>query len=186
MPRISEEPKDMDQPSNRPRVFVSSTINDLRDLRSALKYWLEEMGLEARMSEFNDFERRPEQGTFDSCFTAIADCDYYILLIGSRKGSVYEGDVSVTQQEYRTAAALAKQGKTKPVIFVRAEVLTALDERAALLANGIEPETAGSSPKRQAMAGVAFHPGIAANRGRVGATSSRANSLVGPLRIQTS
>jgi Calcineurin-like phosphoesterase len=35
-----------------------------------------------------------------------------------------------------------------------------------------------STPKRQAMAGVAFHPGIAANRGRVGATSSRANSLV--------
>ena len=32
---------------NRPRVFISSTIYDFKDLRSALKYWLEEMGFEA-------------------------------------------------------------------------------------------------------------------------------------------
>lgn len=118
--------------SPRPRVFVSSTIYDLRDVRSALKFWLEELGAEVRMSEFNDFMRRPEQDTFESCFRAIEDCDYYILLVGGRKGSDYQPGVSVTQQEYRIASELARQGRTKPVIFVRDEVQAALRERQTL------------------------------------------------------
>ena len=51
----------MQQATNKPRVFVSSTIYDFKDLRSALKFWLEELGLEVLMSEFNDFFRQPEQ-----------------------------------------------------------------------------------------------------------------------------
>jgi hypothetical protein len=31
-------------PAQRPKVFISSTIYVFRDLRSALKYWLEELG----------------------------------------------------------------------------------------------------------------------------------------------
>jgi hypothetical protein len=41
-------------------VFVSSTIDDFSDLRSALKVWLEEFGLTVYLSEFNDVGRRPE------------------------------------------------------------------------------------------------------------------------------
>ncbi len=59
----------------RPRVFVSSTIRDLEDLRDALKFWLEEMGFEVQMSEHNDFERRPEVTTFEACFEAIWESD---------------------------------------------------------------------------------------------------------------
>jgi hypothetical protein len=118
--------------ANRPRVFVSSTINDFRDLRPSLKYWLEELGLEVRMSEFNDFQRAPDEGTFESCFHAIADCHYYVLLVGGRRGSLYRDGVSVTQQEYRVAADLARQGRLSPLIFVRDDVMTALGEREAL------------------------------------------------------
>jgi hypothetical protein len=30
----------------KPAVFISSTVHDFRDLRSALKFWLEELGYE--------------------------------------------------------------------------------------------------------------------------------------------
>jgi hypothetical protein len=135
-------------PSNRPRVFVSSTIADFKDLRSALKFWLEEMGLEVRMSEFNDFERQPDQGTFESCFTAIEDCDYYLLLVGGRKGSEYRDGISVTQQEYRIGAALAQSGKIKPLIFVRSEVHTAVEERKAVRQASGEVGASGNAASR--------------------------------------
>src|SRR6266498_737173 len=102
--------------SGRPRVFVSSTIYDFHDLRSALKVWLEQMGAEARMSEFTDFERPPDLGALNSCFAGIADCHYYVLLVGLRRGSWLEPNrrISVTQQEFRTATALAEQGTITP------------------------------------------------------------------------
>lgn len=115
--------------TNRPRVFVSSTVIDMRDMRSALKFWLEELGLEVRLSEYNDFEKPPDKGTFEACFASIAECHYYVLLVGGRKGSEYQPGVSVTQKEYRVASELANQGRIIPVLFVRADVKTALRER---------------------------------------------------------
>ena len=60
----------------KPRLFISSTIAEFVDLREALKYWLEEMGFEVQLSEHNDFDRKPEEGTFEACFSNIRDCDY--------------------------------------------------------------------------------------------------------------
>jgi hypothetical protein len=112
--------------NNKPRVFVSSTIYDFSDLRSAIRFYLEDFGFEVQMSEFNDFERRPEEDTFTSCFNAIAYCHFYILLVGGRKGAEFRDGVSVTQQEFRIAADLARQGKVRPVLFVRQDVRTAV------------------------------------------------------------
>lgn len=109
-------------------------------MRSALKYWLEELGLEVRMSEYNDFDKPPDQGTFEACFASIAECHYYLLLVGGRKGSEYKNGVSVTQQEYRVASKLANQGQITPVLFVRSEVKTALRERKGL---GLLPALSG-------------------------------------------
>ena len=63
------------------------------------------------MSEFNDFDRYPDQGAWESCFAAIAGSDYYVLLVGGFRGSEYEPGVSVTRQEYRVAARLAYEGR---------------------------------------------------------------------------
>lgn len=115
--------------SPRPRVFVSSTIYDFRDLRSAIEYWLEELGLQVEMSEATDFSRRPNHGAFQSCFGVIARCDFYVLLVGGRRGQWYVKDeVSVTQQEYRMAVDLAKQGGIKIVVLAREQVQGALRE----------------------------------------------------------
>jgi len=40
---------------NKPKVFISSTIEDFKDLRSAIKYYLEENGFEVATSENADY-----------------------------------------------------------------------------------------------------------------------------------
>ncbi len=67
----------------RPRIFISSTVYDFRDLRSALKFWLEEFGYEVLLSEANDFPQNPSDGSYDSCLDVIDGCDYFVLLVGS-------------------------------------------------------------------------------------------------------
>jgi hypothetical protein len=113
----------------RPRVFVSSTVKDFADLRQAIKYWLEEMDYEVQLSEFNDFERRPDDGTFEACFRGVSEADFYVLLIGDRCGQYYDqaGRISVTQQEYRTAyESWRSTNQPKLLLFVRRETLLRL------------------------------------------------------------
>jgi hypothetical protein len=126
---------------NRPRVFISSTIADLRDLRSALKYHLEERGCTVLASEFADFEKPLDRHAFDACLESISTCDYYILVVGSRRGAWFDeaGRTSITQREYRHAYDLAKLGRLKTITFVRAEVWQlrdSLDDLATLLGQG--------------------------------------------------
>lgn len=107
-------------PTTQPvRVFLSSTIYDFRDLRSALRFWFEELGYEVLMSEVSDFERRPDSSTFDACFEAIHYCDFYILLVGERYGSIFQDGISVTNQEFRVAKALADEKRIAMIPFVR-------------------------------------------------------------------
>jgi hypothetical protein len=109
---------------NRPTVFVSSTIFDFEDLRSALKHWLEGQGYEVLLSETNDFPVERSTDSYQACLDAIKKCHYFILLIGTRAGGLFDAteQVSVTRKEYRTAYELAKEGKIRIVTFVRRSV----------------------------------------------------------------
>jgi hypothetical protein len=49
---------------NKPRIFISSTIHDLKDLRSALAYWLEEFGFDVILSDQNDFPQKPVMNSY--------------------------------------------------------------------------------------------------------------------------
>ena len=99
------------------------------------------------MSEFNDFDRQPSAGTFQSCFEAIRTCDFYLLLVGNRKGSWYDDRqmISVTQQEFRVAAELADTGKIVAIPFIRSETLAVVRERIGLETKIEEDETVASS-----------------------------------------
>lgn len=114
----------------KPRVFISSTIRDLRDLRSALRYWLEGSGYDVQLSEYNDFDRRPEDDVFEACFNNVVGSDYYILLIGKERGSWYseEDRLTVTKQEFRVARQTAQTRPLGIFVFVREEVTTALKQ----------------------------------------------------------
>jgi hypothetical protein len=118
----------------KPRVFVSSTIYDFRDLRSAIKLWLEEYGYEVLMSDLNDFRQSPDQNSYQSCLQAIDDCDYFILLIGGRVGGWYdrENRISITRMEYRHAYERLKVGKLKLIGFVRKEIWDIREDRNSL------------------------------------------------------
>lgn len=85
---------------NKPKIFVSSTIYDFKDLRSALKYWLTEKGYEVRMSERNDFKKDSSQNSYQACLDSIEECDYFILLIGSGAGGIYSQNplITITQK----------------------------------------------------------------------------------------
>lgn len=112
----------------RPTVFLSSTIRDFADLRGAIKFWLEENGFEVWLSEFNDFDKRPGANAFDACFESVRRADFYVLLIGDKRGSLYAGDITVTQQEYRVAyEAFRADSHPIPLLFARKRTTDLLD-----------------------------------------------------------
>lgn len=103
---------------DKPIIFISSTIYDFADLRSSMKYWLDEMGFATQLSEYNDFIKDTTQNSYDACIDAVRQCDYFVLLIGSRRGGMYPGEnISITRKEYRTAYQLAKEGKIKKLLY---------------------------------------------------------------------
>lgn len=105
-----------------PTVFLSSTVLDFQDLRGALQDWLESKGFAVVSSELNDFDKSGDSNSYDACFKAVAKADYFVLLIGDRRGGLYETapePVSITRQEYRVAYG---ESKTRPLsihTFVR-------------------------------------------------------------------
>ena len=122
-----------------PTFFLSSTIYDFKDLRSAIKYYLEAQGCRALASDFNDFPHLPDKHSYEACLNAIGQADYFILLIGARVGGWFDepNQVSITQQEYREAYKLHLDGKLKILSFVRADVWRMKEDR-KLLSKHIE------------------------------------------------
>lgn len=109
----------------RPSVFVSSTVHDLRDMRSAIKYWLEEWGFEVRLNECCDFPDVLHSNSYQACLEAVSNSDYCITLIGNRVGGLYRPDegISITRQEYRVAYEhFRRTGKPRLLPLVRREV----------------------------------------------------------------
>ncbi|MBZ0202159.1 MAG: DUF4062 domain-containing protein [Ignavibacteria bacterium] len=119
----------------KPKIFVSSTILDFEDLRSALKFHLEELDFEVQMSEFPNFEVDKDSDTFDACMKNLKKCQYFILLIGYRRGAWYEkGKLSITHREYLAAKSLIEAGHPLRIIsFVRKPIWLLRSDRTALL-----------------------------------------------------
>lgn len=119
---------------NIPKFFISSTIYDFSDLRSSIKYYLEQQGYTVLASEYNDFPKPLDKHSYEACFETLKLADYFILLIGSRVGGWYdeENSVSITQQEYREAYKLHQEGKIKLLVFVRSSIWDIKEDRKAL------------------------------------------------------
>jgi len=92
----------------RYQVFVSSTYEDLREERQEVMQALLELdcipsGIEL-FSAANEDQWNLIQGIID-------DCDYYVVIIGGRYGSIGPTDISYTQLEYEYAVR-----QNKPII----------------------------------------------------------------------
>lgn len=92
----------------RYQVFVSSTYEDLREERQEIMQALLELdSIPAGMELFP--AANEDQWTLIK--KVIDDCDYYIVVIGGRYGSIGPSGISYTQMEYEYAVA-----QNKPVI----------------------------------------------------------------------
>lgn len=81
----------------RYQVFVSSTYTDLKEERRYVTQTLMEMDcIPAGMELFPAMDE--EQWEFIK--RVIDDCDYYILIVGARYGSLSEEGISYTEKEY--------------------------------------------------------------------------------------
>lgn len=111
-------------PSRRaPAVFVSSTCYDLRQVRSDLKGFIEGVGFEPLLSEYDSFPVDPASTTIDNCRRVVEEhADLFVLIVGGRYGSVSDTGKSITNIEYLQARA-----KGIPIYaFVQTSILNIL------------------------------------------------------------
>jgi hypothetical protein len=89
----------------RHQVFVSSTFSDLKDERLAIIQALLELDcIPAGMELFAAAD--DDQWTIIK--KVIDDCDYYIVVVGGRYGSVFPSGKSYTEMEYEYALSTGK------------------------------------------------------------------------------
>ncbi len=83
--------------NKRYQVFISSTFRDLEEERKAVIQALMEMDcIPAGMEMFP----ATDEEQFEFIKRVIDDCDYYLLIIGGRYGSLASDDVSYTEKEF--------------------------------------------------------------------------------------
>lgn len=68
------------------KIFVSSTCYDLNVVRGQLRSFINNIGYEPMMSDYNDVLYDPRDHTHESCVKEIQNADIIILIIGSRFG----------------------------------------------------------------------------------------------------
>lgn len=84
----------------RYQVFISSTFVDLKDERQKVYEALQRMNcIPAGMELFP----ATDEDQFEFIKKVIDDCDYYVVIVGNRYGSISDDGISYTEKEYRYA-----------------------------------------------------------------------------------
>jgi hypothetical protein len=91
-----------------PKVFVSSTCYDLKEIRDNLYEFIDSLGYIPVFSDKNDVFYHPDLHTHEACLKEIESCQLFILLIGGRFGGtyVYDDKKSIVNAEYDAAKKL--------------------------------------------------------------------------------
>jgi len=104
------------------KVFVSSTIWDLVDVRAEIHDFLARNGFEPIMSEMDGFpDDLKQDGSYDKCKKALLDSDIFLMLINSRYGGPRDpesDEPSITHKEFRWAV----DAKKDFICFIRDKV----------------------------------------------------------------
>jgi hypothetical protein len=114
----------------KPRIFISSTFYDLRQIRADLNRFIKELGYEPILNEQGNIPYGKDEKLEEYCYKEIEFCDILISIIGGRYGAQSQNsDNSITQMEIKTALKMGK-----PVFFfieknVRAEYNTYLSNK---------------------------------------------------------
>jgi hypothetical protein len=105
----------------KPRVFISSTFYDLKQVRSELERFIREAGYDPVQHERGQVPYGSQEKLEKYCYKEIEQVDIVVNIVGGRFGSgSYEESYSVSQMELKTALRLNKQS----YIFVDGAVMT--------------------------------------------------------------
>ena len=89
----------------RYQVFVSSTFRDLQEERQEVMQALLELDC---IPSGMDLFPAANESQWSLIQRVIDDCDYYILIIGGRYGSIADDGVGYTEKEYDYAISRGK------------------------------------------------------------------------------
>ena len=105
----------------KPRIFLSSTYYDLKNVRADLERYIRDRGFDPVLHERGSIPYGSKERPEDSCYREIEGCDILVSIIGGRYGSTSKtGPYSISQRELRTAVELGKQ----VYIFVESAVFS--------------------------------------------------------------
>lgn len=94
----------------RPRVFISSTFYDLRQVRADLEQLVRSLGYEAVLHERGAIPYGSQEKLEEYAYKEIDSCDILVSVIGGRYGTPSEEDpYSISQKELRRAVDVGKQ-----------------------------------------------------------------------------
>ncbi|MBT9554684.1 MAG: DUF4062 domain-containing protein [Myxococcales bacterium] len=100
------------------QIFLSSTVDDLKDVRADIKRRMMTSGRLVRCSEDPGFPVQPMRTSHDACLEVIRYCHVYILLIHSRYGGEYrDQNKSITWREWEEARAVG----ITPIVLILKE-----------------------------------------------------------------
>ena len=103
-----------------PRIFISSTYFDLKNVRADIERYVKDRAFDPVLNERGHVPFGSESELEDYCYMEIEQCDILISIIGGRYGSdSAHGPYSISQKELKKAIELGR-----PVyIFVEKNVL---------------------------------------------------------------
>ena len=104
----------------KPRIFISSTYFDLKNVRADLERFVRDRGFDPILHERGNVPYGKESALEEYCYREIGGCDVIVAIVGGRYGSASKQDpYSVSQMELKTAHELQK-----PIyVFVERDVL---------------------------------------------------------------
>ena len=104
-----------------PRVFISSTFYDLRQIRNNVGDFIKGLGYEPVMHERSGVAYSQTTPLENDCYHELASCDIVVCIIGNHFGSKsLENDLSITMNEIQNAI----KNKKKVYIFISSDVYT--------------------------------------------------------------
>lgn len=112
------------------RIFISSTCYDLSVVRGQLRDFIESLGHEPVMSDYNDVVYDPRAHTHTSCIEEVSSCDVVVVIIGSRFGGkvVPQALASVDIDSLKSASKSIETLKRQESISItQLEVLKAIE-----------------------------------------------------------
>jgi hypothetical protein len=94
----------------KPRIFISSTFYDLRQIRAELDMFIESLGYDPIRNEEGDIPYGKDEALEEYCYKEIKAIDILVSIIGGRFGSESKRNTSsISQIELRTALKEGKQ-----------------------------------------------------------------------------